>query len=123
MPYVVTTKRPRPQEGGCGEILAVVSRRAGGTLEEAQAEAHRIVNAQPHRLSDPLWNNAIEAWPKSGGTVGPLPDGTVIAVKPTSKKALFDALLVDDQRQLPTWPLPTLVMVIHAYNSSQHGPH
>jgi hypothetical protein len=90
MPYVVTTKRPRPQEGGCGEILAVVSRRAGGTLEEAQAEAHRIVNAQPHRLSDPLWNNAIEAWPKSGGTVGPLPDGTVIEVEPVEWYWLYD---------------------------------
>jgi hypothetical protein len=68
-----------------------------------------------------FWARAILGFPESGGTVGPLPDGTTIQVEATTKQALFDALPMDDQRRLPTWPLPTLAMVIAAFNAKQAG--
>jgi hypothetical protein len=147
MPYIIITKRPCPEghsepllqgDGGgwdgsnyrtpcsvCDDRCEVVSRRAVATLEEAWAEAHRIVNAQPHRLSDPLWNNAIEAWPKSGGMIGPLPDGTVIEVGASS----WVHLALEARRDKSLRPLPVVeagqgdlkaaAAIIAAFNAKQ----
>jgi hypothetical protein len=134
MPYVVTTKRPTPiVAGGHGwdsdeyglvdNENPIVSRHAVATLEEARdkgwAEARRHLHVDQGASEWVRWGDAFRDLPESGGTVGPLPDGTVIKVEPTSKQALFDALPVDDQRSLPTWPLPTLAMVIAAFNARE----
>lgn len=101
MPYVITTtatcddcdgqgcKRPArahmshevtdcPTCGTSGAV--VVGGRAVATLDEARDEAWEI--AYPHdQLFDSRWRDAAKAVSESGGTVGPLPDGTTITVK------------------------------------------
>jgi hypothetical protein len=135
MPFVVTTKRVRvwvdmpTGEDDDGERSATtIERRAVATLEEAREAAHvQVVARTLERLAwpdKPPWFGYVQdadALPESGGAVGPLPDGTTIHVEATTKQALFDALPMDDQRRLPTWPLPTLAMVIAAFNAAQAG--
>jgi hypothetical protein len=79
MTYVVTTYRPgnkRPIEDGDR-----YSRREVATLEEAQARCVQIMRESP-RDSDStvFWRGVIRDLPEPGGTVGLLPDGTVIEV-------------------------------------------
>lgn len=77
MPYIVTTTRDEYDDWGCGPLKSSV-RRAVATLDEAlsaaAAELHAHDPARPHALT-------LTALPAHGGTVGPLPDGTVIEVK------------------------------------------
>ena len=91
MPYIITTIRPDTDYGDVPEdadpdvIAAMIeakdSRRAVATLEEAR-----------EAVSDALYENGAEpdSWrlaeqfdtmPESGGTIGPLPDGTMIEVE------------------------------------------
>jgi hypothetical protein len=81
MPYIVTTKRPakvdHDEERAEREH---VSRRAVATLEEARDFIYSLcaeTDVDDERIADD-----IDRLPESGGTVGPLPDGTVIEVKP-----------------------------------------
>jgi hypothetical protein len=131
-PFTVTTKRPcAPCHGTgdwldsstgtgqcdeCGGFGVDVDRRAVATLEEARGACVAIL----HNHGFSALGYALPR-AESGGTVGPLPDGTTIQVEPTTKQALFDALPMEDQRRLPTWPLPTLAMVIAAFNAKQAG--
>jgi hypothetical protein len=96
MPYVITTKRQCEPAAGTDDwpMLLPVSRQTVGTLREAQKASYRIYRDAAYRAKartdDPRWIKAFEAWataesapfwpPESGGTVGPLPDGTVIEV-------------------------------------------
>jgi hypothetical protein len=78
-PYIITTKRP-------GEVFPLadqgwhISRRAVATLEGANEAVHRIAHDLPGK-----WQITTLAkytpLPESGGTVGPLPNGTVIEVE------------------------------------------
>jgi hypothetical protein len=107
MPYIVTTYEPVPtgvEHMGAVEMTREpLSRRAVATLENRrrpdgieepgarQAVISRIAKCafdagttdgyQPHE-------DAARTLPESGGTVGPLPDGTVIEVKPESGAVL-----------------------------------
>jgi hypothetical protein len=86
MPYIVTTKQRVPNWDGVGDApLMRGFRRAVATLEEARQSCVRALyaaNAPQGDVSGPrLWTAAYEL-PESGGTVGPLPDGTVIEVEP-----------------------------------------
>ena len=74
MPYVITTKRPFTRQlVGCHST----SRRAVATLAQARIwVTYRMPAGGPVDL------------PESGGTVGPLPDGTVIAVERVSYNLL-----------------------------------
>jgi hypothetical protein len=83
MPYIVTAKRPCATEYGAQFSL---SRRAVATLEEAQETAWDV--ACNHLGGDPA---PFVALPESGGTVGPLPNGTVIEVEQTTWAALAEA--------------------------------
>jgi hypothetical protein len=78
MPYIVTTKRPgyRPSRIGYLDDMRVVSRRAVATLEDARAAAQEACSGPD--FMGPLEASLIS---ESGGTVGPLPDGTVIEVE------------------------------------------
>jgi hypothetical protein len=77
MPYVVTTKRRRQGFKVCG--MDVLSRRAVATLDEA-TEALDAHMKSAGANGD--WRLvAICKVSESGGTVGPLPDGTVIEVE------------------------------------------
>jgi hypothetical protein len=128
MPFIVTTKRPtdRGTIAVRGARSRGFSRRAVATLEEnphsnVKDEVARIMLRAGTRSAGPVLGASDSRLPESGGTVGPLPDGTTIQVEATTKQALFDALPMDDQRRLPTWPLPTLAMVIAAFNAAQAG--
>lgn len=90
MPYIVTTTERGPVEPGIDwSNLTSVSRRAVATLEEAKQRATAPVFAhfRAHGPAQPLYN-AIEALPEHGGTIGPLPDGTVIEVEPVPWEAV-----------------------------------
>jgi hypothetical protein len=81
MPYVVTTKRRCEPAAGTDDwpMLLPVSRQTVATLEEARRIAGRACLG-----STPLNLENIEqarTLPEPGGTVGPLPDGTVIEVE------------------------------------------
>ena len=77
----------------------VVGASVAATLEEAREAAHVIVAESATAASlavtttagwAPHDDDAI-ALPESGGTVGPLPDGTVIEVEPSTYDDLADA--------------------------------
>jgi hypothetical protein len=81
VPYVITVKRPCP---GCddGETHER-SRRAVAGLEEAREAARDSVYV--HIGTSDRWLSfmrTVDDLGESGGTVGPLPDGTVIEVAP-----------------------------------------
>lgn len=73
MPYIITTQWPSHDPSGKWHYI-VKSRRAVATLDEARQAVF------PHAL------------PESGGTVGPLPDGTVIEVGPASEREMLDVI-------------------------------
>jgi hypothetical protein len=73
-PYIVTTKYPHDRPALMGSIPRRESRRAVATLEEAHEHVSDIIDA--HGSGGRAW-----AWHESGGTVGPLPDGTLIEVE------------------------------------------
>lgn len=94
MPYIVTTK---------------ASRRAVATLDEARAVIRdHVVNAGVAHgtTADPITN--------SGGTVGPLPDGTVIEVRPVAVDELAGAVF-DRDDYAPYFESD----IIDAYNERQ----
>lgn len=129
MPYIITTRRLLPQptvelvpagtllgSAGDGRVL-VVSRRAVATLEEAKRAAYKPIDDQRAdfkmgpRVYGRLRRIAFD-WSGSGGTVGPLPDGTVIEVEPIEWKGLARAagLLVSDHLGTDA--------ILDAYNAS-----
>jgi hypothetical protein len=85
MPYIVTTKQPDERTGSSGERSHVefASRLAVATLEKARRIIIDAVTGTSRSAAvqyDALVNYA-DTVPESGGTVGPLPDGTVIEVE------------------------------------------
>lgn len=88
MPYVITTKRGREQvlveNFGPAHTYAEFSRRAVATLEEAREAIRVVADVQRNfPTAKPVYESARRL-SKSGGTVGPFPDGTVIEVAPAS---------------------------------------
>jgi hypothetical protein len=83
-PFIVCVNVP-----GC---LPEQAPRAVATLEDAQRRAQVLVENAPDYVTDTYHPFAEEArWvPFSGGTVGPLPDGCVIDVRPVSWAELCD---------------------------------
>jgi hypothetical protein len=79
MPYIVTTKRRTLAQPAGRWYAEPVSRRAVATLEEARDSIYSLCaekDVDDERIADD-----IDHLPDSGGTVGPLPDGTVIEVE------------------------------------------
>src|SRR5262245_5521435 len=97
MPYIVTVKREDHIEG-LGLECVGHSRRAVATLDKAREAARPIIEAAWPEGSVKLaasYDDAdestlrfhdahadVDSLPESGGTIGPLPDGTVIEVLP-----------------------------------------
>ena len=77
MPYIITTKQQRPVALVTGDSPAydVISRRAVATLEEIYSAG--------------ILGRGV-VLPESGGTVGPLPDGTLIDVERIARRAFPD---------------------------------
>jgi hypothetical protein len=88
VPFIVTTKRPCPScvhgpAGGGEHRPESVSRRAVATLEEVQVlVSDAIYDAGQKTTRDALPAFEIQ---ESGGTVGPITDGTLIAVEPLGR--------------------------------------
>jgi hypothetical protein len=76
VPYIVTTTWTGSHPSKSGTICTVQTGRTDvATLEEAR----NLANEQCVEYGDPFERECI-LLPESGGTVGPLPDGTVIEV-------------------------------------------
>src|SRR6185295_18290227 len=95
MPYVITTWHnedaapmpviPKPKD----------TRTAIATLDEAREAAYYEVDATSPEQPSLVCDEAEQArnLPDSGGTIGPLPDGTVIEVRPVSWADITDELV------------------------------
>jgi hypothetical protein len=128
MPYIITTRRReslgwRPTgEVESAKVWEVKSRRAVATLDEAREAAHGIVNRAPAGRAEQYTSSPgrdAMTLPESGGTVGPLPDGTIIEVAPVGRDDLFATLVPVQNRNTASaryWPAERL---IDAYNAVQ----
>jgi hypothetical protein len=89
-PYIVTTKR-RKMAVMFPPRMDVVYRRAVATLEEREVTP-KLREMLPHEHPARLIAIAAEIarMPESGGTIGPLPDGTVIEVEQTTWWVLWE---------------------------------
>lgn len=77
MPYVITTYPPHPVTGEPTEGR----RTAVATLDEAREQCADIIDADGDDIRRDHFHYATNHLPGSGGTIGPLPDGTIIEVK------------------------------------------
>lgn len=131
MPYVITrslqqaaSRMPDATQAG-----KVVSRHAVATLAEARDYALTIVLRAERDHDDGRWagkyselDEAARTLSESGGTVGPLPDGTVLEVKPTLSwggRPIGTAQWLREERG---WTLPRGVDddgAMAAYNAAQ----
>jgi hypothetical protein len=108
MPFIITTTRHLPSMES-HDTMEYVERRAVATLEEARTLASDAVyDAGLKTVVDAEQAFTI---PVSGGSVGPLPDGTVIEVEHAS----WDDLVGADGWGVST----TEAEVIAAYNDAQ----
>ena len=121
MPYIITTHAPdlsNPAHRHSG-IKAVTTRTAVATLKEARTSAFSILIGINHRdetgaqYIDEDTFDAARALPDAGGTVGPLPDGTVIEVRPVSTEDLARMADIEPHAFDPDRPAP----IIAAFNA------
>jgi hypothetical protein len=106
MPFIIETRKTgrRPADNPLGMWSAMarqgslrddlVSRLAVATLEEARDATYNECVLAWHRRDlsheiDRLMGE-IRALPESGGTIGPLPDGTIIEVMPATWTRLYE---------------------------------
>jgi hypothetical protein len=80
MEWIISTRREGPYWGP--ENL-IESSRTVTTLTEAQTEAVRaVIRAEPIKRTWSAHRDAAQSLSIEGGVIGPLPDGTVIEVRP-----------------------------------------
>ena len=113
MPYIITIA-PRadhaPERNGdldreshdgcdiCAQQRADTHRTAVATLDEARTAAYFACDAaKPYE--DPFKDAACDL-PESGGSVGPLPDGTVIEVRPVTHQWLVGQIGFGQRNQM-----------------------
>ncbi len=126
MPYVITTTErftPDPQRGDAPASAyepRVVSRVAVATMDEArwwivENPCNGVCHPERGMMVADLKAQLDAACSGSGGTVGPLPDGTVIEVTPYMEVELgaFTDLTYDQVISLPSSE------IIAAYNAAQ----
>lgn len=81
MPYIIETSEPRTVHDSPAAIQQVVfSRRAVATLQDAASTVADLLNVA-YAGSEPEVDVVIG---EPGGTIGPLPDGTTIEVRPVA---------------------------------------
>lgn len=127
-PFIVTTKPDACPEGVEDCRCVGQSRRAVATLDEARDAARdrvgplgsfEAVRAAPSWQVDAL--DTITELLESGGTVGPLPDGTVIEVAPVHSGDLWDSLDADTRAFMRCRRDLNIHKIIDAYNHTQEG--
>jgi hypothetical protein len=125
MPYIVTTKRPAElPHGGHPDDYGYpqhVSRRAVATLETD--ELFRVLFDGNRSQNNARVVAQIRSLPESGGTVGPLPDGTVIKVERATWQYLVDRLYPEfgpsDVRNAEQGDETAQAHILDAYNARQ----
>jgi hypothetical protein len=111
MPYIITTTAPSARSiDGQRDVGYLVTRRAVATLEETRAAVWTQVFDSGSRRID---GSEVDALPESGGTIGPLPNGTVIEVRRVR--------LLDLAVNVPGDTLGSEAAIIDAYNAAQGG--
>jgi hypothetical protein len=89
MPFIITTAMRANRYGANGLVEANVphetTRIAVATLDEARATVWAQVFDSRSQTID---GSEVDSLPESGGSVGPLPDGTVIEVRPVAAAEL-----------------------------------
>lgn len=105
MPYIITTLHPWADANEPARRAR--TRTAVATLEEARAAIKRSVNA----IGTPDDRFAAHHLPESGGTIGPLPDSTVIEVRRVDWPAITGNLPDSVNRESAT-------AVLAAFNAS-----
>lgn len=105
MPYIVTTKGPVRLPFRDQDEMVIISRRAIATLADARKACLEMVRPAAREAArgpagSPIGDVCLSLmrndW--SGGTVGPLPDGTLIEVEPSPGQQ-------DMRQQLREWGL------------------
>jgi len=119
MPYIITTATPLRGEP-VHEPLDRITRTAVATLEEAREACYDVLiklDNDPAPYFDAHF--AVDNMDDSGGSVGPLPDGTVIEVRPTTwERVARDAGL--ETWRLVTDPAPVVgEQILAAFNAAQ----
>lgn len=106
MPYIVTTTMLYPP------------RRAFATLDEARRHAGGIVEARSTRLASTATQKQIAALSESGGSVGPLPDGTIIEIEEFARYGVntLERKLIADGWHLPAAIRGDEAAIIAAFN-------
>lgn len=116
MPYIVTTSRKYHPLAADSPENVHHTRHAVATLDEMNAAVRDActIDGHKHWKAPEIYNRCLD----DGGTVGPLPDGTVIEVEHVSNSALgyCAGLLTVDHPQL--WRVEDLVK---RANDPQHG--
>jgi len=122
MPYTITTWHnedavpipviPKPKD----------TRRAVATLEEARAAVNNALYRIEGEMDDPRplagFYAQADTLPESGGTIGPLPDGTVIEVRRRSWRDLSPYCRFHPDAEIGDDPIdPTPAEIIDAYNA------
>jgi hypothetical protein len=118
MPYIITERwdgATHPKPGNNPVAVA--------TLGEARAEARTFINTVADR-SPGRWmyemRQECQQMPESGGVIGPLPDGTVIEVRPITLYGLAENAGWRGWRLTRVTARPDLVdpsEIIDAYNA------
>lgn len=115
-PYIVTASRPRPKHLIPETILMafdVTFRRAVATLE---AELPRIM--LEHGANGDWATSAVLNLRESGGSVGPLPDGTVIEIAQCKRSELYRELPIIVRARFGSWANTTDEQVCSAWNTN-----
>lgn len=140
LPYIIITTNPTLRAafeaaGGRGvelaeQVDAAESDRAVATLQEARTAVRASAQAADEATKHATW--LTEAWrdalraannlPKSGGTIGPLTDGTVIKVRPVTVGGLAgmaEILPADYPASAYPTEVARIAAIIDAYNAAK----
>lgn len=117
-PYIITAKLENVGDGIRLPADAIQSRRAFATLDyDARAHIRDLVvkaGVKHGTTSDPVTDQ--------GGTIGPLPDGSVIEVERVELSQLAETLVPSsDDRAVDLVELWSYGEIIDAYNAAQKG--
>ena len=87
--YIITTNYPPRPLGASG--IPFTENMTAATLDEGREACFRAYDAADGSSAD--LHESIDRLPESGGTIGPLPDGTTITVRPATLTEQIQAAL------------------------------
>jgi hypothetical protein len=122
MPFIVTTKRPCNCDGD--PHIGSISRRAVATLEEARESLTAEVLAAYGDRRDVEFRNCnadARCLPGSGGTTGPLPNGTVIEVEALSPLMLSARAGISGAEAMACLRADNWQPIIDAFNAREQA--